>query len=424
MCGIGGIYSFSGEPVSRERLARLSLALMHRGPDGEGEFLSSGIGLVHRRLAVIDPTERSAQPAKDMASGSALSFNGEVYNFQELRKELGREGERFDSDGDVEVLFKGLLRHGVDFIRRVDGDFAFAFWDGRSRTLFLARDRFGIKPLYYATGPGEIVFASEIKAILAAGHEARVRHSTLHEHLRFRYAQGEETLFDGIISLPPGEIAEVGAKGVSRKRYWSIDPERFQYGDYEEGLEKLDALWERSIRGRMISDVPLGTLLSGGIDSGFIAQSMEPLADGPITAMTYEVPGKLSEVRASRLLADELGYAHSVVSHRGDFFQQLPEVIRALEEPLGDSIVVPNYELFKESRKKMTVVVSGEGADEIFGGYAHHRILKSLFDLQSAGLKPALSFAAKAIPWISPRALSKLIPYPVQFDGALLDRAQ
>ncbi|MGZ3688913.1 MAG: asparagine synthase-related protein, partial [Bdellovibrionota bacterium] len=186
----------------------------------------------------------------------------------------------------------------------------------------------------------------------------------------------------------------------------------------------LDALWERSIRGRMISDVPLGTLLSGGIDSGFIAQSMEPLADGPITAMTYEVPGKLSEVRASRLLADELGYAHSVVSHRGDFFQQLPEVIRALEEPLGDSIVVPNYELFKESRKKMTVVVSGEGADEIFGGYAHHRILKSLFDLQSAGLKPALSFAAKAIPWISPRALSKLIPYPVQFDGALLDRAQ
>ena len=423
MCGIGGIYSFSGAPVSRERLAAISSVLKYRGPDGEGTFTANEVGLVHRRLAVLDRTERSSQPSLDSETQSALTFNGQVYNFKELRRTLIQAGDHFNSDGDAEVFLKGLLRYGIAFIDRVDGDFAIGFWDGRTRTLTLARDRFGVKPLYYALNTKEIIFASEIKAVLSVGLSPQLCLGALGEHLRFRYVQGQKTLFEGIHSLAPGELAEISPKGLAKKQYWSIDPHRFQYAHYEEGLEQLGILWDRSVSRRLHADVPLGILLSGGIDSGFIAHSVHQNAHS-MTAMTYEVPGALSEINASQEIASSLGFTHQVVPHRDEYFRSLPQIIAALEEPLGDSIVVPGFELFKETRKKMTVVLSGEGADEVFGGYAHQQVLKKFFGLQSMGLKPALSQLARILPSLSPRLLSRMVPYPVQFDKEIIERAK
>lgn len=422
MCGIGGIYSFSGAPVRRDRLESLSRAISHRGPDGDGIFTADGIGLAHRRLSIVDLSERAVQPICDPETGSALSFNGEIYNFEELRSDLKQAGESFRSDGDAEVLFKGLLRNGIGYLSRLEGDFAFAFWDGKERKLFLARDRFGVKPLYYAETSGELIFASEVKGILAAGHPVGTCRSALVEHLRFRYAQGEQTLFEGIRSLPPGEYVEITRNRMFRKTYWFIDPDRFSYRDYDEGLEHLEELWERAVKSRLRSDVQTGALLSGGIDSGFLAFTAQQSASWPV--MSYNIPGDLSESLSSRATSEALGYSQSLVTHREDFLEGLAAVVRALEEPLGDSVVVPTYELFRASRGRMKVVLSGEGADEVFGGYAHQQALKKIFRLKELGLGPILSGAGRGMSCVPPKLLSTLTGYPVGFDAELTKRAR
>lgn len=420
MCGVGGILSLDRKPVARERLQAMSERLEHRGPDGAGIWTEGPLGLVHRRLAVLDLSDRSAQPFTDGLS--ALSFNGEIYNYHELRQELRSRGEEFTTSGDVEVLFKGLRREGTDFLAKVNGDFAFAFWHGPSQKLILARDRFGVKPLYYIQTPGEILFASEIRALRAAGVPFAVNHEALFEYLKYRYCEADHTLFAGIYRVTPGTCLEIQNGRISKKTYWQLNARRHSYASYGEGLEHMSELLCRSVRLRSRADVPVGILLSGGIDSTAIAYALAPNA-ASVSAYTYAVPGRLSEAHAGRFTAQRLQLTHHTLEHDEARAYELPAAIRALEEPVGDSIIGPVYSLFRACGRNMKVVLSGEGADEILGGYVHQQSLKKKIRLEEKGLAPLLRWGAGALARVPSPWLARLINYPAAFDGRLQRRA-
>lgn len=416
MCGIAGVFSFAGAPVDRERLARMGRTLAHRGPDGRGLFTDGPVGLAHRRLAIVDRSERAAQPMVHPGTGCVLSVNGEIYNFIELRKELLRAGESFRSEGDAEVLLAGLATHGMEFLSRVDGDFAFAFWNPGTRRLFLARDRLGVKPLYLYTTPTEVLFASELRALFAAGARKELRPEAIGEYLRFRYVSGEQTMFAGVRALEPGEWHELGEGTCRTRRYWTPNPQAAAFRSYEEGVGLLAEALQGAVSRRLRADVGTGLLLSGGIDSTLIAHLADRAGARDLHAVTYDVPGSLSETEASSRTARELGLTHHVVRPSGRFFELLPEVVRSLELPLGDSIIVPVYELFRDCARHMKVVLSGEGADEIFAGYAHHRVLRNWSWLEARGLRPALSLCAGILRAVPSPILQALVPYPAKLN--------
>ena len=423
MCGIAGVYHFDESPVSKDALQKMAHEIRHRGPDGEGFFVQDKIGLAHRRLAILDRTQRSAQPFLDQATNSALSFNGQIYNYIDLREELRANGDLFQSDGDAEVLLKGLLRFGIKFLKRLDGDFAFAFWHGRERRLYLARDRFGVKPLYFSKRRQCFIFASEIKAILALGVSPQLDTSVISDYVQFRYVQDRQTMFTGIETLRPGEYTEIDDSGMRSQCYWRLQARTQSRNTYAESIEELDDLWTRSVASRLKAEVQIGLLLSGGIDSGFLAHSMRP-APGSMSAITYSVPGELSELAASQEIAARLGYRHVSLENSPSSIELLPDVLRALEEPIGDSIIVPCYELFRRAKEEMTVVMSGEGADEVFGGYAHQQVLKRLTALRSLGLGSVVKLSAHFLPLLAGGLQSKLIPYPAAFDNEAILRGQ
>ncbi len=378
MCGVTGIFQLDGDPVEPATLRAMTDAVVHRGPDGEGYFHEGPIGLGHRRLVVIDPSTAADQPMATPDGRYVLSYNGEVYNFRELRGELESCGVRFRSHGDTEVVLYALATWGTEALSRFNGMFALALWDTRERRLVLARDRYGIKPMYYARVGDTFLFGSEIKALLAhPDYRVDIDRRALLEYFTFQNMFTSQTLFRGVSMLPAGTLMEIGDGVGEPRRYWDFSfHEPAEPGTEDEYLEELDRLFRQAVNRQLVADVPVGAYLSGGTDSGSIAA----LAAAEIEWLhTFTVGFDLRSASGLELAFDEreraehLSYLlktehYEMVLKSGDMERVMGRLMWHLEEPrVGQSY--PNFYAAQLASKFVTVALSGAGGDELFGGY-------------------------------------------------------
>ena len=380
MCGIVGILKFDPrEMVEESRLRRMRDVLRHRGPDDQGLMITGQIGLGHRRLSIID-LSGGRQPMANADRTLWIVYNGEIYNFRELRSDLELRGYRFTTKSDTEVVLRAYEAFGEACVERLRGMFALAIWDQRRRKLFLARDRLGIKPLYYAiTGDG-LVFASEIKAILAAGSVRPAFNRTiLPEFLATRFSAGAETFFEGIRKLLPGRtLSWSPEQGFRGRRYWQLPVAMDDSGaTLAQRAREVRARLEETVRSHLVSDVPVGLFLSGGIDSSGLAALMAPMVKEPIRSFSigFDVHG-FSELNYARLAAASVGAEHrEVIVSPQEFFRVLPSLVWHEDEPIAFPSSVSLYFVSGlAKRNRVKVVLSGEGADELFLGYNRYRV--------------------------------------------------
>lgn len=379
MCGICG-YVGRSDP---ELIGTMTRLLAHRGPDGEGlQFFPGGEGHVptalgHRRLSIIDPSARGAQPMPYANERYWITYNGELYNFRELRRELEREGLQFVTGTDTEVVLGMYARYGADMLLRLDGMFAFALWDAEEQALFLARDRLGVKPLYWTQDDGALYFASEVKAMLPALPSARLREEMVPDYLTFLWVPGADTLFDGIYKLEPGHCATFRDGRLSIHQWWDMAFEPEERGEDEWADLVREALGD-AVKGQMVSDVPIGSFLSGGIDSSAIVAFMSEAAE---RVTTYTV-GFSAEDLAHDIVPDDIQYARSIGQRFAtdyheeilapDVVELLPKLIWHMDEPIADPACISTYLICAAARERLTVILSGMGGDEVFAGYPRH----------------------------------------------------
>ncbi|CAN5429653.1 asparagine synthase (glutamine-hydrolyzing) [soil metagenome] len=370
MCGISGIITANGAAVEREVLTIMNRAMTHRGPDGEGYFVHGHVGLGHRRLSIID-LGGGAQPIYNEDRSVVVVFNGEIYNFRELTRDLEARGHQFATRSDTEVLVHLYEEYGEAMLGKLRGMFAFAIYDLRNDVLLLARDRFGIKPLYYHVRNGTLYFASEIKPLIAAGYVPEVNRAGVHLYLQSRFAHGDETLFSKVYRLAEGALLRwQGGQWAVRSYYPNpavkgVDDERDYQALFESALSD-------AVDSHMVADVPVGAYLSGGIDSAAVVAEMATRTSHPVRTFCVDFEGSGSEASAAESTAKLLGCEHQSVFCGVDQLLELPAVIRALEEPVGDPVVVAQYMLSRATRDAgIKVVMTGDGADEILGGYQY-----------------------------------------------------
>jgi asparagine synthase (glutamine-hydrolysing) len=378
MCGIAGSFDLSGAPSSAAIVKRMTDVIAHRGPDGEGVWVDGAVGLGHRRLAIIDLSEAGRQPMATPDGRFVVTYNGELYNFQELRTELQALGHRFRSRSDTEVLLAAFAEWGLAALPRFNGMFAFAIWDRLERRLVLARDRFGVKPLYWARVGTRLLFGSEVKAILAApGVGATLDREALAEYLTFQNFFTDRTLFAGVKLLPPGTslVVAPGREPVL-DTYWDFDFRESSSESPAELAEECDRLFRQAVSRQLISDVPVGAYLSGGIDSGAITAVAAPQLPG---MRTFTVGFDLNSASGLELGFDERSKAeymsylfgtehYQMVLKAGDMERAMSALVWHLEEPRVGQCY-PNFYAAKLASKFGKVVLAGTGGDELFGGY-------------------------------------------------------
>jgi asparagine synthase (glutamine-hydrolysing) len=357
----------------------MTAALEHRGPDSDGRFRTDHASLGHRRLSIID-VAGGQQPIANEDESVFVICNGEIYNFRELRDELHARGHRFRTNSDTEVILHLYEEHGPDgCLQRLAGMFAFALYDTRERLLFVARDRLGIKPLYYMEHGSRFLFASESKSIMRyGGFEPTLDPDVVHQYLALRYVPGPGGMFREIRKLPAAHYALFREGALSLHRYWT--PELYAgpfEGSADDYLEGFADHFERSIRRRLVSEVPLGAYLSGGLDSSVIVGAMSRITSEPVRTFTVGFDFEHDELEDAAETARMLGCRHTEVECRVQDVSLLPDIVYHLDEPIGDAIVIPMYLLAREAKKQVTVVLSGEGADEILGGYLFHKVLST-----------------------------------------------
>ncbi|MGE3955228.1 MAG: asparagine synthase (glutamine-hydrolyzing) [Vicinamibacterales bacterium] len=374
MCGICGFVGVREDGL----LERMTDALAHRGPDGTGYFQHGDVGLGHRRLSIID-LEGGWQPLYNEDRSIAVICNGEIYNYRELRAELIASGHQFRTNSDCEVIAHLYEEDGVDCLRRMIGMFALALYDTRTRRLFIARDRLGIKPLYYVDLPGRFLFASEFKSILRYhGFETTLNPRALHDYLALRYVPGPGGMFNEMRKLPAGHFGVLEDGRLTLTRYWEPTPYAGPYpGDEGEYLEEFAQRFERSMQRRLIADVPIGAYLSGGLDSSVTVAAMAKLTSTPVRTFTVGFGYEHDELEAAAKTAQLLGCQHTEIHCQPSDVELIPKIVYHLDEPLGDPIVIPMYQLAQAARKEVAVILAGEGADETMAGYVFHRALMS-----------------------------------------------
>jgi asparagine synthase (glutamine-hydrolysing) len=377
MCGIAGTFNFTPtQPIDRERLVAMTAVIAHRGPDADGFYVGPGIGLGHRRLSIID-LSTGDQPLANEDHTIRVVFNGEIYNFAELRAELIAHGHRFRTHSDTEVIVHAYEQWGDRAVDRFRGMFAYALWDEPKRRLLLVRDRIGVKPLYYAVTPSGVSFGSEMKAVLEDPAVPRDwSPEALDAYLTLQYVPTPQTIYRSVWKLPPAHylVAENGR--VSVRRYWDLtftgdgDPAR-----EEEYLDRLDALVTESVRMRLVSDVPLGAFLSGGIDSTAVVAAMVKTSASPVvtTSVGFDEQ-RFDELEHARTVAAHFGTVQHEHIVRPDIVDLLPKLVWHLDEPFADHSAVPTYYVSKAAREHVTVALSGDGGDELWAGYARHRV--------------------------------------------------
>jgi asparagine synthase (glutamine-hydrolysing) len=371
MCGIAGFaFTDARHPVDRELLGRMTDVLRHRGPDADGFHLGPGVGLGHRRLSIID-LSTGDQPMYNETRSVAIVFNGEIYNFAELARELEARGHTFASRSDTETLVHAYEDFGLEFVKRLRGMFAFALWDESRRRLVLGRDRAGKKPLYYHVDAERLVFASEIKALLRdPSIKRRVSVEGLSDYFTFGVIPAPGTVFQDIRQIPPGHLL-VWERGQARlHEYWDVVFDNTGPATPDAASEAFSALFDEAVRMRMVADVPLGAFLSGGIDSSAVVASMARQSARPVVTTSVGFAERThSELEHARGVAAALGTEHHELLVRPDAIADLPRLVWHLDQPFADSSALPTYYVSRAARERVTVALSGDGGDELFAGY-------------------------------------------------------
>ena len=407
MCGICGVYSYnSSEPVSGELLEGMLTRIRHRGPDEEGMHFDVGLGLGSRRLSIID-LSGGTQPIYNEDRSVVVVFNGEIYNYRELRAALERRGHTLATSSDTEVIAHLYEEAGDDCVQELRGMFAFALWDTRRKRLLLARDRLGIKPLYYADHRGQLVFGSEIKALLQhPAIEARPNAEALGHFLSLKYVPAPQTMFAGIHALPPGTLLVCDQHGAKVRSYWHLRFAQRGSGPRSQASyeDELASLLRESVKLHLVSDVPFGAFLSGGVDSSTIVALMSELLNAPVKTFSVGFDGDgatFSELPYARLVAERYGTDHHEIVVRGqDLVEQAEKVVWHLDQPIADPATLANYMVSELARRHVKMVLTGEGGDELFAGYARHAgdKLSPLFSPLPAAVKAAALAVALRLP--------------------------
>jgi len=410
MCGIAGIFNYGdGEPVDPMQVEMMTATLRHRGPDSGGLHVDGRVGLGMRRLKVID-LETGDQPMANEDGTVVTVFNGEIYNFAELRADLERRGHVFRTHSDTEVIVHQYEEDGPRCVERFRGMFAVAVWDGRRRELALMRDRFGIKPLFVAENGGRLAFASEIKALLRIPWVDRSWSApALCSHLDIGFVVHPETVYRGIRKVSPGSLEvwrlgePAGGGRVDQRRYWRpVAAPCTPAPPFDGARERVQDLLEESIRLRLRSDVPLGVFLSGGVDSSVVVALMSRMVDRPVSTFSIGFESDAaSELPAARAVAAHLGTDHHEELVTSSQARDLAALLSRFDEPFGDSSAIPTFCVSRMARERVTVALTGDGGDEIFGGYRHYRLApyyNAVYRVPDRPRKAAASLIARWLP--------------------------
>lgn len=371
MCGIVG---FVGT-TSKKDLKRMLTLLKHRGPDGEGIYWSRKAGLGNRRLAIID-RKGGSQPQTNEDGTLTITYNGEIYNFENLRKTLEHKGHRFKTRSDTEVILHAYEGYGPECVKKLNGMFAFAIWDSKREILFAARDRLGIKPFFYTKSRNNFLFASEIKSLLKHPEvKTEVNLKALTSYLTFRYVPEPETIFQQIYHLSPAHYLLFKDGKTLVKRYWELPEGQRQFTDENEVIEELLRLLEDSVKKRLVSEVPVGSYISGGVDSALIT-TLATKSSKKVEAfnVTFD-EDRYDESKYASLISRKLKLKPKTITSKKHYAASLPTLIWYLDQPFADAAILPTYYMSKEAKKYVGVVLSGDGADELFAGYDYYKRL-------------------------------------------------
>jgi asparagine synthase (glutamine-hydrolysing) len=404
MCGIAGQFNFQHcEPVDRDTIVRMVRSIAHRGPDDEGFFIAGSLGFGFRRLSIID-LGGGHQPMSDAQETVWIIFNGEIYNYKELRAELQAKGHQFRTNSDTEVIIHGYKEWGTGVFNHLNGMFGLAIWDVLNERLVVARDAMGIKLVYYKIDNGQLTFGSEIRTITAAKNsKPTVDPVALNLFLRFRYTPSPLTIFNGIRKLAPGSMLIVEDGEYCEKRWYDYTPLPFSSPkEDEEATNELLQLYRGAVRRHLLSDVPVGILLSGGLDSGLLLALMNEQG-GPWPAYTvgYGTSFSDDELVDAKATASVLGARHVCVElNQAEFERSLPQIVECLEEPIATSSIVPMYFVSQRARQDVKVALIGQGPDELFGGYTRHVGVHygALWRRFPAVFRSAVGFAVHGLP--------------------------
>lgn len=384
MCGIAGFslfenntgYAEGGHKGARASLEAMHNAIYHRGPDAYGTYLDERIGLCHRRLSILDLSEAGNQPMYSADEQQVIVFNGEIYNFLELRENLEAEGVTFKSHTDTEVILALYAKDGVKCLQKLNGMFAFAIWDKTKQELFIARDRLGKKPLYYFSENGRFAFGSEIKAILALDNIPRdVRLDAVHDFFAYQYVPDPKSIFKHIHKLPPAHYMVLNENGFTITEYWDLSFNTQSTSSEEDNKAQLKALLEHVTKQRMISDVPLGAFLSGGVDSSGVVAMMAEASDTAVKTCTIGFENKaFNEADFAREIAEKYKTEHHEFTVHQNVADRLEHIVSFFDEPFADPSLVPTFFVSELARKAVTVALAGDGGDEMFAGYEKYSV--------------------------------------------------
>ncbi|WKZ66632.1 MAG: asparagine synthase (glutamine-hydrolyzing) [Flavobacteriales bacterium] len=376
MCGIAGSYHLgSGRPPVDDRIGEALACLAHRGPDDEGTYRKGNAVLGHRRLSIIDTSAAGHQPFTDDGGRYTIAFNGEVFNFQELRAQLEAAGHAFRSRTDTEVVLRLFAVKGEAFLHELNGFFALAIHDAEKDELLLARDRFGVKPLWWSEQDGLLRFASELRALKALGARGEPDRHSLQQYFTYHYIPAPWSILKGVRKLEPGELLRATAAGTRRERWYDLPEAARRTPLPPDPVAQLRELLEDAVRMRLISDVPIGTFLSGGLDSSIVSALAARHQRGLRTfSIGYADDPYFDETRYAEEVARRIGSEHTTFKlTRDDLAAAYTDLLAAIDEPFADSSALPSFILCRETRKQVTVALSGDGADEVFGGYRKHQ---------------------------------------------------
>ena len=379
MCGIAGFTRFHDSTGDRTTLIKMGDKIAHRGPDAHGEYLDDYVGLCHRRLSIIDLRSAGTQPMYSDGGDLVMVFNGEIYNFLELREELEKQGYIFKTKTDTEVILALYQREGAECVNKLFGMFAIALWDKRTKELFLARDRLGKKPLYYYYDDKKFVFASEIKSILEIDSIPRkIREDAIHDFFMYQYVPECKSIFNNIYKVEPGFTITINKSGIRKTQYWNVKFTNKNYSKEEDIRDELLEIINLCTRQRMVSDVPLGAFLSGGVDSSGIVALMAKNSSEPVNTCSIGFNSeKFDEVKYAQQVANQYSTRHYELTVKQNILEGVENIVAFFDEPFADQSLIPTYFVSQLAKQKVTVALAGDGGDENFAGYSKYAVDQS-----------------------------------------------
>lgn len=371
MCGIAGFTTDGFKELNEQHLVGMGNRIAHRGPDARGEYLDESVGLCHRRLSILDLSAAGNQPMYSVDENIVIVFNGEIYNFLDIRHTLEEKGLSFVSNTDTEVIIKLYELYGVECLSHLNGMFAFALWDKKQKKLFIARDRLGKKPLYYYKDGDKFAFASEIKALLTLpGIKKEIRLDAVHDFFAYQYIPDPKSIFKHVHKLPPAHYMIIEDGNINMTEYWKLSFAKQSCQDDSSAIEKLRNLISDATKRRMISDVPLGAFLSGGVDSSGVVATMANLSDKPVKTCTISFDNeKFNEAEFAKSIAQQYHTEHHEFLVNDNVEDNLENIVSYFDEPFADPSLVPTFFVSQVARQKVTVAIAGDGGDELFAGY-------------------------------------------------------